>query len=47
MTSLLIAWAVLTGVHVRRFYGLVLAAVLVAGFGYLAFMLSSATGLGL
>ena len=45
MVSLLIAWAVLPGVHVRRFYGLVLAAVLVAGFSYLAIMASSAAGL--
>jgi len=45
--SLLIASAVLPGVHVRRFYGLVLAAVLVAGFSYLAIMLISAAGLGL
>ena len=45
MVSLLVAWAVLPGVHVRRFYGLVLAAVLVAGFSYLAIMASSAAGL--
>ena len=41
MISLLVAWAVLPGVHVRRFYGLVLAAVLVAGFTFLANMLMS------
>ena len=45
IVSLLIAWAVVPGVHVRRFYGLVLAAILVAGFSYFAIMASSAAGL--
>ena len=45
IVSLLTAWAVLPGVHVRRFYGLVLAAFLVFGFSYLAIMASSAAGL--
>jgi hypothetical protein len=43
MISLLLASAVLPSVHVRNFFGVVLAAILVTGFNYLAIMLMSAT----
>src|SRR5688500_6588999 len=45
MVFLLLASAVMPSVHVRSFFGVVLAAILIIGLNYGAFMLMGATGL--
>lgn len=47
MVLLLAAWALVPGVHIRRFSGLLIASILIVAFTYAASALIPALGLGL